>query len=204
MRELPGRVGTELLAVGFAQQLDRNAGKQRQLYDYRYSKRRLYRKRIAFNIGAAERRNGQLWHESDDWHQRGDFHCQRNRNHRNYIGNNHRHVRDIESYNINFADDQCHGDAELLVVSFAQQLERNAGKQRQLYDYRDSERRIYRKRNAFELNSAFRRYCLVRHQPDDFNQRSDFHSQLNRNDRNINDYDHRRFRKLCLIQPRSA
>ena len=42
--------------------------------------------------------------------------------------------------------------AELLAVGFTQQLERNAGNQRQLHDYRNSERRIYRKRNAF--NSA--------------------------------------------------
>ena len=52
-------------------------------HDYRDSERRLYRKRIVFNIGAAERRDRQLWHQSDNWNQRGDFYGQLNRNHRN-------------------------------------------------------------------------------------------------------------------------
>ena len=39
------------------------------------------------------------------------FTASSNRNHRNDIGYDHRNVRDIESHNVNFADDQCHGDA---------------------------------------------------------------------------------------------
>ena len=148
-------------------------------------KRWLYGKRVAFNIGVAERRNGQLWHQSDNWHQRGDFHCQQHSYHRHDIGYDHRNVRDIESHNVNFVDGECHGDAELLAVSFTQQLERNAGNQRQLYDYRYSERRIYWKRIAFELGSAFRRNCLFGTNPTTSDQRSDFHSQLNRNHRNV-------------------
>ena len=120
--------GPELHTVRFPQQLDRNAGKQRQLHYYRDSERRIYWKRIALHIGPAERRDCQLWHESNNRDERGDFHRQLNRNHRNVIRNDHRHVRNAEPYDIDFPDREWRRDAELLSLGLAQQFDSEAGK----------------------------------------------------------------------------
>ena len=102
------------------------------------------------NLGSAFGRNGNLWHQPDDRHQRPDLYRQRNGNHRNHHGDGNRYFRHAYSHDHNFTDGECGCNAKLLALRFTRQRVRDSGRRKQQqYDYCDSFWWIHWQRHSF-------------------------------------------------------